>query len=299
MGSDWHGIFPYLVSPIDEATGAVREGVLRALVEHLIARGVHGLTPLGSTGEFAYLTFAQKRELVRIVVEAARGRVPVVAGVAAFASRDAVDQARAFVELGADGVVAVLQRMFPLDEAGAEAYFRAVAEAVPCPVVVYTNPGLIGGDVTPAMVERLSAVPNIEYVKDASGETGRILSILNRCGDRIKVFSASAHVPLLVFELGGVGWMAGPACILPAECVRLYDLARSGRQVEALALQRRLWRVNEVFQRYSLAACIKAALTLQGFDVGGPIAPQRPLPPAAHEETAAALRWIGEEPGAR
>ena len=292
MSGEWHGIFPYLVSPIDAESGAVREGVLRDLVEHLIAHGVHGLTPLGSTGEFAYLTFAQKREIVRVVVEAARGRVPVVAGVAAFASHDAVEQARTFVDLGIDGVVAVLQRMFPLSSDGVEAYFRAVAAAVPCPVVIYTNPGLVGGDVTPEMVERLSAVPNIAYVKDASGETGRILSILNRCGDRIRVFSASAHVPLLVFELGGVGWMAGPACIMPAECAQLYELARAGRHDEALALQRRLWRVNEVFQRYSLAACIKAALTLQGFDVGDPIAPQQPLPPAALGEIAAALQQL-------
>lgn len=292
MQGDWHGIFPYLVSPIDAESGGVREGVLRDLVEHLIARGVHGLTPLGSTGEFAYLTFAQKREVVRIVVEAARGRVPVVAGVAAFASHDAVEQARAFVALGVDGVVAVLQRMFPLSEVGVEEYFRGVAAAVPCPVVIYTNPGLVGGDVTPAMIERLSAVPNISYVKDASGETGRILSILNRCGDRIRVFSASAHIPLLVFELGGVGWMAGPACIMPAECVQLFELARAGRHDEALALQRRLWRVNEVFQRYSLAACIKAALTLQGFDVGGPIAPQQPLGDEAMAEIAAALRGL-------
>lgn len=286
---EWHGIFPYLVSPIDEATGAVREAVLRDLVEHLIASGVHGLTPLGSTGEFAYLTFEQKRDVVRIVVEAARGRVPVVAGVAAFASHDAVAQAQAFVELGVDGIVAILQRMFPVTEAGVEAYFRAVAAAVPCPIALYSNPGLVGGDLSPALVERLSAVANIAYVKDASGETGRILSILNRCGERIKVFSASAHVPLLVLQLGGVGWMAGPACIMPAECVRLYDLFRAGRQAEALALQRRLWRVNEVFQRHSLAACIKAALTLQGFDVGGPIAPQQPLTPDASAEIAAAL----------
>jgi 4-hydroxy-tetrahydrodipicolinate synthase len=231
------------------------------------------------------------------VVEATRGRIPVVAGVAAFASHDAIAQARAFVELGADGIVAVLQYMFPVTEAGAEGYFRAIAAAVPCPIVLYSNPGLVGGDLSPALIERLSAVPNIAYVKDASGETGRILSILNRCGERIKVFSASAHIPLLVFELGGVGWMAGPACIMPVECVRLYDLFRAGRQAEALALQRRLWRVNEVFQRHSLAACIKAALTLQGFAVGGPIAPQQPLAPAAIAEIAAALRQLDAPAG--
>ena len=279
-----HGIFPYLVSPIDESTGRVRERVLRDLVEHLIGQGVHGLSPLGSTGEFAYLTFEQRQEVVRIVVDASAGRVPVVPGVAAFATGDAVRQAERYVELGADALVVILQTMFPVGRGGIERYFTTVAEAVPCPIAIYTNPGLLGGDVTPEMVEVLSHVPNIRYVKDASGNTGRILTIISRVGERVKVFSASAHIPVVVFRLGGVGWWAGPACVVPALSVRLYELARQGRWDEAFELQQPLWRVNELFQKYSLAACIKAGLQLQGFDVGGPIAPQEPLGRAALEE---------------
>src|SRR5471030_3189236 len=111
--TDFHGIFPYLVSPIDESTGRVRERVLRDLVEHLIQCGVHGLSPLGSTGEFAYLSFEQRREIVRIVVDAAAKRVPVLSGVAAFSSADAQRQAEAFSELGVDGLILILQQMFP------------------------------------------------------------------------------------------------------------------------------------------------------------------------------------------
>src|SRR5215211_6546356 len=215
---EFHGIIPYLVSPIDEATGRVRERVLRELVEHLIGQGVHGLSPLGSTGEFAYLTFEQRAEIVRVVVDASAGRVPVVPGVAAFATAEACRQAKRFVELGADALVVILQTMFPVSRAGIERYFSGVAEAVPVPIAIYTNPGLLGGDVTPEIVETLSYVPNICYVKDASSNTGRLLTIINQVGDRLKVFSASAHVPLLVFRLGGVGWWAGPACLLPAAC---------------------------------------------------------------------------------
>lgn len=232
------GIFPYLVSPIDESTGRVRERVLRDLVEHLIEQGVHGLSPLGSTGEFAYLTFEQRQEIVRIVVEAAAGRVPVVPGVAAFATGDAIRQAERYLQLGADALVVILQTMFPVSRSGVERYFTEVAEAVTCPVAIYTNPGLLGGDVPPDSIETLSHVPNIQYVKDASGNTGRILTIINRVGDRLKVFSASAHIPVVVFQLGGVGWWAGPACVVPAECVRLYDLAMAGRWEQAYALQR-------------------------------------------------------------
>lgn len=290
----WGGIFPYLVSPIDEASGRVREAALRRLVDHLIAQGVHGLSPLGSTGEFAYLSLEQRIEQVRVVLDAAAGRVPVVAGVASYSTQDAIRQAAAFVELGVDGLVLILQTMFPVSKAGMERYFRAVAERVPCPVVIYTNPGLVG-DVPPDVIAELSHVPNIDYVKDASGNTGRLLTILNRVGDRMRVFSASAHVPLLVFRLGGVGWMAGPACVVPAECVELYELAMAGRWDEALALQRPLWKVNELFQRYSLAACIKAGLQIQGFEVGDPIAPQEPLGAGPVAEIGEALRVLARE----
>jgi 4-hydroxy-tetrahydrodipicolinate synthase len=118
------------------------------------------------------------------------------------------------------------------------------------------------------------------------------LSIMNRCGDAIRVFSASAHIPAAVMLIGGVGWMAGPACIIPAQSVALYDLCKARRWDEALVLQRRLWRVNEVFARYNLAACIKAALSLQGYDVGDPIPPQRPLTAEERKAVEAALREV-------
>lgn len=114
----FHGIFPYLVSPVDGATGRVRERVLRDLVEHLIAAGVHGLSPLGSTGEIAYLPHDLRREIVRAVLDAAAGRVPVVPGVAAYSTLDALRQAEQLVRLGVDGLIVMLQTQFPVPPAG-------------------------------------------------------------------------------------------------------------------------------------------------------------------------------------
>lgn len=122
-------------------------------------------------------------------------------------------------------------------------------------------------------IEILAEIPNVQYLKDASANTGNLLSIINRVGDKIKVFSASAHIPLFVVMLGGVGWMAGPACVIPRQSVELYDLVHQRRWDEALALQKRLWSINRIFQKYSLAPCIKACLERQGFDVGDPIPP--------------------------
>lgn len=272
---DFHGVFPYLVSPLDDA-GRVKTGALARLVNDLIAAGVHGLTPLGSTGEFAYLNNDQRAEIVRATVEAAAGRVPVIAGVASTATADAVAQARRCQKLGAAGILAILESYFPLADAQVEIYFRAVADAVEVPVVLYTNPQFQRSDLSLDVIARLSQHPRIRYIKDASTNTGRLLSIMNRCAG-LKVFSASAHIPAAVMLIGGVGWMAGPACVIPKQSVRLYELCRAGNWSEAMALQRELWRINEIFARFNLAACIKAALQLQGYDVGDPVAPQRPL----------------------
>ena len=287
----FHGVYPYLVSPIDPG-GQVMESVLRDLVNHLIAQGVHGLTPLGSTGEFAYLTWKQRRRVVEIVLDANAGRVPVVAGVASMATADAIQQAEAFAEMGVDGILAIMQSYFPIPAAGVIDYFTAIANAVSCPVVIYTNPKFQGGDLTLPMVNKLADVPNIQYLKDASTNTGRLLTILNQVGDRMKIFSASSHIPLAVMLIGGVGWMAGPACLVPAQSVRLYELARAQAWDEALTLQRSLWRINEVFAKYGLAACIKAGLTLQGFEVGDPLPPQQALSPDGVADVRAVLEGL-------
>jgi 4-hydroxy-tetrahydrodipicolinate synthase len=290
--ADFHGVFPYLVSPID-AAGHVKSDVLGRLADDLIAAGVHGLTPLGSTGEFAYLNNEQRTAIVRTTIEAASGRVPVVAGVAATATADAVTQARAYQRLGADGILAILESYFPLKDAQVEAYFRAIADAVDVPVVLYTNPQFQRTDLSLDVIARLSEHPRIRYIKDASTNTGRLLSIMNRC-ERLAVFSASAHIPACVMLIGGVGWMAGPACVIPRQSVRLYDLCRAGRWPEAMALQRRLWGVNEAFARFNLAACIKAALQSQGYDVGDPVQPQGALGAEERRAIADALAAVAE-----
>jgi 4-hydroxy-tetrahydrodipicolinate synthase len=290
--ADFRGVFPYLVSPVD-ADGTVRRDVLARLCDDLIISGVHGLTPLGSTGEFAYLNNAQREAVVQTTIEAGGGRVPVVAGVASTSTLDAVAQAKAYEKLGADGILAILEAYFPLSDAQVEAYFRSLADAVDIPIVIYPNPQFQRSDLSLDCIARLSAHPRIQYIKDASTNTGRLLSIMNRCGDSIRVFSASAHIPAAVMLIGGVGWMAGPACIIPRQSVALYDLCKARRWDEALELQRKLWQVNEAFARYNLAACIKAALSIQGYDVGDPVAPQKALTEDEREVVEAVLREVG------
>jgi 4-hydroxy-tetrahydrodipicolinate synthase len=174
-----------------------------------------------------------------------------------------------------------------------EDYFRAVAEATDGPVVLYTNPQFQRSDLSLPVIRRLSEVPNIRYIKDASTNTGRLLSILNATEGRMGVFAASSHIPACVMLLGGAGWMAGPACVIPRQSVALYELTRRGEWAAAMKLQCELWAVNQAFAKYSLAACIKGALELQGFPVGAPLPPQAALDGDGREDVRRILERVG------
>lgn len=287
-----HGVIPYIATPLT-ADGAVDRAMLAQLCEHLIASGVHGLSPLGSTGEFAYLTFAQREAVVETVVAATAGRVPVIAGVASCATADAVAQAKRWAELGADGILAVMEAYFPVGDAGTVSYFSAVADATALPVTLYTNPNFQRSDLSLPAIDQLAHHPNIRYLKDASTNTGRLLSILNRTEGKIGIFAASSHITTAVMMIGGLGWMAGPSCLIPRQSVQLFDLCRAGKWDAAMALQRQLWAVNEVFARFNLAGAIKAGLRLQGFDCGDPVPPQAPLAAPQVAEVRAVLERLG------
>jgi 4-hydroxy-tetrahydrodipicolinate synthase len=284
----FRGVFPYLVSPI-RASGDVDEDVLARLADDLIGAGVHGLTPLGSTGEFAYLSWPQRRRVVVVVGVAGRGGGRVIAGVGSTTIADATFQAREFERLGCTGILAILEAYFPIADEGVFAYFKAIADAVSLPLVLYTNPNFQRSDLSLPVIDRLSRVPNIRYLKDASSNTGRLLSIIERVEGRIEVFAASAHIPACVMMIGGVGWMAGPACVAPRQSGARYELCRRGDWQAAMQQQRPLWQLNQAFAKYNLAACIKGGLQLQGYAVGDPLPPQAALPPEGIEEVRRAL----------
>ncbi len=286
------GIIPYLVSPVN-SDGSVKTETLTRLCDDLITEGVHGLCVLGSVGEFPYLTAKQKQVIVQTVVRAAHGRVPVIAGVAGYSTAQACEEALAFASFGVDALVVMLEYYFPLDADQVAGFYRDVATVVPdCPIIIYSNPKYMHCDIPFEVFERLTDVPNILYYKDAFGNTGRLLTLRNRFGDRFKLFSASAHVPLFVSMLGGVGWMAGPACLVPSQCLLLHELYRNKEMDRAMDLQTKLWEINRVFAKYDLAACVKAGLQHLGYPVGIPVPPLRPLSSAGEKEICSLIDTI-------
>jgi 4-hydroxy-tetrahydrodipicolinate synthase len=270
------GIIPYIVTPTTEKS-RLNERVLAELVDHLIQKGVHGLAPMGSTGEGVYLDRDTKRQVIKTTVAVSGGRVPIIAGVNSMSTKDAIAEAVEAEQLGADAILVVLPTYFPVKDDQVAAHFRAVARNVSCPVILYTNPHFSKWDFTISTLKIIAEEPNVHYLKDASGNMGKLMSIFVALGDRLKIFSATAHVPLFVFMLGGVGWMSGPACLIPELSIKLYELAKEKKWQEALTLQKKLWPLNMAFQQYSLSACVKAGLEMQGFAVGNPIPPQSQL----------------------
>ena len=261
--TELHGVFPYLVSPID-ATGRVNSEVLARLADDLdrcrraradaarLDRRIRLSQQLSSAPTSCARPSKQQPAASRSLPALRPPRRPMRS------------RKRAIMPSSAPTASwRSSNPTFPLADAQVEAYFRAIADAVDIPVVLYTNPQFQRSDLSLDVIARLGEHPRIRYIKDASTNTGRLLSIMNRC-PRLKVFSASAHIPAAVMLIGGVGWMAGPACVIPRQSVRLYELCRAGQWPQAMELQRALWRINEIFARFNLAACIKAALHAAG-----------------------------------
>lgn len=286
--AQFSGVIPYLVSPINE-DGSIKEQVLADLCSDLIQKGVSGLTPLGSSGEYAYLSEKQKKRIVEVVVEAANKSVPVIAGVASVSTSSAIEQAKAYRHIGADGIVVVLDSYFPLSENEVRQYFMDIADSVDVPIIVYTNPNFQRTDLSIETICSIAQHPNIVGLKDASTNTGRLLSILSRCDSGFAIYSASSHIAVTVLMMGGKGWFAGPACVLPTQSVDLYAACMRGDWNDAMKMQKSLWPFNEVFARYRLASCLKVALNSQGYEVGDPIPPQQPLDAVAVKTVLDAL----------
>ena len=161
------------------------------------------------------------------------------------------------------------------------------------PIIIYTNPNFQKAPLSLDSISRLSQVPNIVALKDASTNTGRLLSVLNQVGGQLDVFAASSHITTAVMLIGGKGWMAGPACLVPRQSVQLYELCRAGQWDAAMDLQRRLWALNEIFARYNLSACRTGGLPLPGYAVGDPLPPQAPLSAAGRDAVGSVLAQLG------
>jgi dihydrodipicolinate synthase/N-acetylneuraminate lyase len=232
----WHGVFPAITTPFRPDL-TIDFDFLRRHVAWLVDHGCQGIVPLGSLGEGATLSFDEKDAVLAACLQAAAGRVPVVASVAALSTAEAVALARDAAALGCAGLMVLPPYVYPGDARETAAHFRAVIGATTLPCMLYNNPIAYRADVPPAGIAELSAdLANLAAVKESTGDVRRVTAIRSLVGDRLAVFMGVDDLIVEGVQAGAAGWIAGLVDALPAESVRLFELAAAGRVAEALPL---------------------------------------------------------------
>lgn len=295
--SAFHGVLAALVTPM-KANEDVDYNKLARFAEHLIRQDIHGLIPLGSTGEYYALDSSEREQVLKVTLEAAAGRVPVIAGTNAGSTRDVIAHSRQAEKLGCAGVMLAppYYSLPRLDELFT--HFRAVNNVIGIPIMLYNYPGRTGVDMPPDFIERLAALKNVRYVKESTGEMPRITELLRRCGDRMGVFCGCDTIALESLVVGAVGWVGGVVNVLPRSHAKLYELVVERQDFAAARkLFFQMLPVLELMEgggKYT--QFVKAGCRLMGHDVG---APRRPLAAATAAECSRLRRALREVVGER
>jgi 4-hydroxy-tetrahydrodipicolinate synthase len=296
MNTDFiKGIIPPIITPIT-ADEKPDEPALRNHIDYMIGAGISGILAFGSNGEFYMLEEDEMEQILRIIVDQVRDRVPVYMGVGAIRTGKCIRLARLGARLGARGV-SVLQPMFikPTDDELA-GHFAAIAGAVPdLPVLLYNNPGRAGYPISQTVVEDLTRrVPNIVGMKDSSGDLTETMEFIRRnreLGFKVLVGKDTLIYPGL--EVGAVGAVCSTANYMPELVCSVYDLFMAGKKREALEAQYRLNPVRLMTDKSSFPVAAKDCANLRGRKAGDPYLPNKPSPPAQMENLRRELAKAG------
>jgi 4-hydroxy-tetrahydrodipicolinate synthase len=270
------GIVPALVTPFtsDESLDL---DALAGVVDWLIAAGVHGIFAAGSQGEFFALNRDEHRAVVAQAVEAAAGRVPIYAGVGAIATREAVALAQQAQAAGAAAVTVLPPFFIRPTPAELAAHFRAVAEAVDVPVILYNQPQRTGISLSTKLVRELAEVPGIVAIKDSSASLNQTTDYLAACPEGFSVLMGNDSQIAYGLIAGVRGAIAATANVVPELCVAIYDAVTSGNIDRAVDLQRRLGHLRAAFELGTFPVVVKEAMAIAGRPVGPCRRPVGPL----------------------
>ncbi len=252
-----------LVTPF-RRDGSLDEPTLRALIKRQIDAGIDFLVPCGTTGESPTLTHEEHLRVVEIAVELAKGRIPVLAGAGGYNTAEVIALARELAEIGADGILSVTPYYNKPTQEGLFQHYKAIAEAITLPIVVYSVQGRTGVNVEPATVRRLSEIENIIGIKEASGNISQMAAILNAVPDDFIVLSGDDAITLPLIALGGRGVISVVSNEIPADMARLTRLALDGDFASARQIHRRVHPLMEVNFVESNPIPVKAAMAQMG-----------------------------------
>jgi 4-hydroxy-tetrahydrodipicolinate synthase len=285
------GVITALVTPL--RGDAVDEDALRKLIDDQIANGVDGLVPVGTTGESPTLTFEEHIRVIKITVEAAKKRVPVIAGTGSNSTREAIELSAAARDVGADGLLLVTPYYNRPGQDHLYRHFKAVVDAVPVPSVVYNVPGRTGCDLLPDTIARLAELPLIVGVKEATGSALRGAQIVSRVGDRLALLSGDDATALPLYSIGGKGCISVVSNVAPRDMSAMWDAAAAGDWKTARALHYKLLPLAEDLFVEANPIPVKAALAMLGRTTDEVRAPLYPLAAANRERVRAALKSAG------
>ena len=284
----WRGVFPAVTTQMHRDQSIDLEATARH-IEVLLEAGVDGLVMLGSLGENTLLEPDEKRAVMRAAIETARGRVPVLSGVAEFSTAAACRYAREMESLGANGLMVLPAMVYKAQPEEALAHFRTVARSTGLPIIVYNNPIAYYVDLTPPMLQLLADEPNLVAVKESSGDVRRITDIINLLGNRFTLFAGVDDLILESVLLGAEGWIAGTGLAFPEENQRLWNLATTGRWEEARTLYRWFTPLLHLDIPIKFVQYIKLAIQECGLGAEWVRAPRLPLEGAERDHVLAII----------
>jgi len=252
-----------LVTPF-RFDGSLDEPTLRRLVLRQIEAGIDFLVPCGTTGESPTLTHEEHLRVVRISVELAKGKVPVLAGAGGYNTSEVIVLARELAALGADGILSVTPYYNKPTQEGLFQHYRAIAEAAPLPIILYSVQGRTGVNIEPATVKRLSEIENIAGIKEASGNVSQMAAILNAVPEDFIVLSGDDAITLPLIAIGGRGVISVVSNEIPAEMSHLTRFALQGDFTGARTIHRRYHPLMEINFVESNPIPVKAAMAEMG-----------------------------------
>lgn len=285
------GILVAVTTPFIPDGTAVDEPVLRAQVDRLIAAGVHGLVPTGSTGEFTTLSPAEYRRVIELHVQAAAGRVPVVPGIGALSTTEAISLAQHAERVGADAVMVVPPFYGGLPWGSLVAFLRAVTEAITIPIMYYNIPAATGVRLGADELAALGRIDGIAWLKDTSGDAVTLTDLLVNRADSIKAFNGWDTLTFMGLCLGAEASVWGAAGIVPELAVALWEaVAEQGDLARGRAIWKHLWAISDFLESVEYAPGVKVGCELVGFPVGPARAPAQPVSTADRARFAEILR---------
>ncbi|MGT2432550.1 dihydrodipicolinate synthase family protein [Cupriavidus basilensis] len=279
----WTGVFP-AVSTQFKADYSLDIEATHKVMRNLVADGVSGLVVCGTVGENTSMSTPEKLAIIEAAKDAARGRIPVIAGIAEFTTAFARDMVSEAARVGVDGVMVMPALVYSAKPHEAAAHFRDIATATDLPVMLYNNPLVYRSDITPDILVSLADCENIVCFKDSSGDTRRFIDLRNAVGDRFVLFAGLDDVVLESIAVGAEGWISGMSNAFPKEGETLFRLARQRRFDEALALYRWFMPLLHLDSRPDLVQCIKLCEELAGRGSAVTRPPRLPLQGEALEQ---------------